>query len=264
MKALVLAAGYATRLRPLTNVTAKPLIPIGGRPIVDYVCDQIDRVAEVVELHVVSNSLFASDFESWARSREGRLRPIVQDDGSRSNDERLGAIGGIRFVVERAGLAGEDLLVAAGDNLFDFSLLDLVAFWRTKPGASCVAVQRCADRKRLSSYGVVELSADGRVTGFVEKPKRPASDLIATAVYAFPAEHVGLVDSYLDEGNSPDQPGNFLAWLHSRKPVYGFVFNEIWLDIGSPEQLREAEEIVRTHPEFGRKRGARRVESPSS
>jgi len=106
-------------------------------------------------------------------------------------------------------------------------------------------VQRCLDAERVSSYGVVELSPDGRITGFVEKPERPASDLIATAAYVFAREHIALVDHYLEEGNSPDQPGNFLAWLYSREPVYGFVFEELWLDIGSPEQLRQADEIMR-------------------
>jgi glucose-1-phosphate thymidylyltransferase len=244
MKALVLAAGYATRLLPLTDETAKPLISLGGRPIVDYVCDRIDEVAEVDELHVVSNSRFAADFELWAAHRDGRLSPIVHDDGSRTNEERLGAIGGIDFVVRRAPLAGDDLLVVAGDNLFEFSLADLVEFWRSKPGSSCVAVHRCPDSELISAYSEVELSPEGRVTAFVEKPADPVGDLIATAVYAFPAEHVALVRRYLAEGNSPDQPGYLLAWLHERESVYGFVFDELWLDIGSPEQLREAEQII--------------------
>jgi glucose-1-phosphate thymidylyltransferase len=126
-----------------------------------------------------------------------------------------------------------------------------VGFWRSRreinegAAVSCVAVQRCPDAERVSSYGVVELSPEGRITGFVEKPERPASDLIATAAYVFAREHIALVDHYLEEGNSPDQPGNFLAWLYSREPVYGFVFEELWLDIGSPEQLRQADEIMR-------------------
>jgi len=200
---------------------------------------------------VISNSRFAADFERWANVRKGRLRPLVHDDGTRSNEERLGAIADLRLVIERAGLEGEDLLVVAGDNLFDFSLGAQVEFWRScreiNEGAavSCVAVQRCLDAERVSSYGVVELSPDGRITGFVEKPERPASDLIATAAYVFAREHIALVDHYLEEGNSPDQPGNFLAWLYSREPVYGFVFEELWLDIGSPEQLRQADEIMR-------------------
>jgi len=245
MKALVLAAGYATRLRPLTDETAKPLLELAGRPMIDYLCDRIDETGAVDELHVVSNSRFAADFERWASSRQGRLRPLVHDDGSRCNEERLGAIADVRFVLERAGLESDDLLVIAGDNLFDFSLAAMVEFWRSKEGASCVAVQRCTDVERISSYGVVELSPEGRVIDFVEKPERPASDLIATAAYVYAREHSALIDRYLAEGNSPDQPGNFLAWLCPREPVYGFVFTEDWLDIGSSDQLREADELLR-------------------
>jgi glucose-1-phosphate thymidylyltransferase len=245
MKALVLAAGYATRLRPLTDETAKPLLELAGRPMIDYLCDRIDEAQAVSELHVVSNARFAADFERWAKGRRGRLRPLVHDDGSRNNEERLGAIADMRFVIEQADLEGEDMLVVAGDNLFDFSLAAMVEFWRSKGSASCVAVQRCPDRERVSSYGVVELSPEGQILEFVEKPEHPASDLIATAAYVYGHSHVALIDRYLAEGNSPDQPGNFLAWLYSRQPVFGFVFEETWLDIGSHDQLREADELLR-------------------
>jgi glucose-1-phosphate thymidylyltransferase len=245
MKALVLAAGYATRLRPLTDKTAKPLLELAGRPMIDYLCDRIDETDAVNELHVVSNARFAADFERWASARQGRLRPLVHNDGSRSNEERLGAIADVRFVIERAGLADDDLLVVAGDNLFDFSLTAMVEFWRSKAGASCVAVQRCPDIALVASYGVVELSPEGRVVEFVEKPERPTSDLIATAAYIYTSEHATMIERYLAEGNSPDQPGNFLAWLYSREPVFGYIFEEIWLDIGSREQLREADEMLR-------------------
>jgi glucose-1-phosphate thymidylyltransferase len=245
MKALVLAAGYATRLRPLTDETAKPLLELAGRSMIDYLCDRIDEVAAVDELHVVSNARFAADFERWAQARRGRLRPQVHDDGSRRNEERLGAIADMQFVIGRAGLKDEDMLIVAGDNLFEFSLAAMVEFWRSKPDASCVAVQHCPDLERVSSYGVVDLSPEGRVMKFVEKPESPTSDLIATAAYLYRREHVALIERYLAEGNSPDQPGNFLAWLCSREPVFGFVFAEAWLDIGSHEQLREADELIR-------------------
>src|ERR671910_3518314 len=122
MHAVVLAAGYATRLRPLTDRLAKPLLPLAGRPMLDYLADKIDDVGEAEALHVVTNSRFAPDFEAWARARSGRLSVRVHDDGTSSNTDRLGAIGDLRFVIERAELGGDDLLVVAGDNLFDFSL----------------------------------------------------------------------------------------------------------------------------------------------
>jgi glucose-1-phosphate thymidylyltransferase len=254
MKALVLAAGYATRLRPLTDETAKPLLELAGRPMIDYLCDRIDQAGDVAELHVLSNGLFAADFERWGAARKGRLRPHVLSDGTHSNEERLGAIAGIRLAVEQAGLEGEDLLVVAGDNIFDFSLAAELDFWRLcrKEGGgavSCVAVQRCPDSRLASLYGVVELDEQGRILDFVEKPSHPSGDLIATASYVFAAEHVALIADYLAAGNSPDQPGNFLAWLHAREPVYGYIFDGLWLDIGDREQLHEADEIMRRRGE---------------
>src|SRR5262245_9123270 len=117
MQAIVLAAGYATRLRPLTDTLAKPLLPLAGRPLIDYVCDKIDAVGEAEALHVVTNSRFAQGFRDWAADRQGRLRPVVHDDGTATNETRLGAIGDIRFTVEGAGLVGHDILVVAGDNV---------------------------------------------------------------------------------------------------------------------------------------------------
>jgi glucose-1-phosphate thymidylyltransferase len=163
----------------------------------------------------------------------------------------LGAIGDIRFVLEDASLSGEDVLVVAGDNLFDLSLQRQVEFWHSclslaEGGrASCVAVHGCDNSDLLSLYGIVELGENDRVLNFVEKPEHPATNLIATASYVFAGEHVALIDSYLAAGNSPDQPGNFLTWLYSREPVYGFVFDELWLDIGDYEQLRAAGELLR-------------------
>jgi glucose-1-phosphate thymidylyltransferase len=244
MHAVVLAAGYATRLRPLTNRVAKPLLPLAGRPMVDYLADKIDEVSEVETIHVVTNSRFARDFEQWASSRPGRLPVRVHDDGTSSNDDRLGAIGDLRFVIERAGLDGEDLLVVAGDNLFDFSLEEYVGFWRSR-GGSAIGVHDVGDLALARQYGVVELDGDDRVVSLVEKPERPTSTLASIAAYLFPAEHAALVRAYLDEGNPPDQPGRFVVWLYPRVPVNGYRFQGDWLDIGDRSQLLEADNRMR-------------------
>src|SRR5438094_3620806 len=122
MRAIVLAAGYATRLRPLTDSIAKQLLPIGGRPMMDWVCDRVEELT--TELHVVTNARFAGDFERWGSGRTG---VTVHDDGTTSNDDRLGAIGDIAYVLDRT-VVDDDLLVIAGDNLFDFSLVDFAEF----------------------------------------------------------------------------------------------------------------------------------------
>jgi glucose-1-phosphate thymidylyltransferase len=239
VKAIVLAAGYATRLRPLTDSIAKQLLPVGGRPMMDWVCDKLAEVTD--DIHVVTNSRFAPDFGRWAAGRSG---VTVHDDGTTSNDDRLGAIGDIAFVLERAGVV-DDLLVIAGDNLFDFSLADYAAFWREKGVASAVAVYDCGDLELASQYGVVEMDDEERVVGFEEKPAEPKSTLAATAAYLYHREHVPLVERYLAEGNPPDQPGRLIGWLWRREPVYAYTFAGEWFDIGNPEQLLEADNRLR-------------------
>jgi glucose-1-phosphate thymidylyltransferase len=240
VKALILAAGYATRLRPLTDRWAKELLPVGGRPIIDSIVDSIDEVDDVDEIHVVTNARKARAFAAWA---DGRAI-AVHDDGTTSNDDRLGAIGDLRFVIERAEI-DDDLLVIAGDNLFDFSLAELVAFWRGKPPGSAVAIRDVGSFELARRYGVVALDDDDRVVDFVEKPDDPPSTLAATATYLFERDHVRLVDTYLAEGNAPDQPGRFVAWLQAREPVYGWRFEGGWFDIGDEQQLLEADNRLR-------------------
>jgi glucose-1-phosphate thymidylyltransferase len=215
-------------------------------------------------LHVVTNARFAAGFEARAGARQGRLRPVVHDDGTTTNETRLGAIGDIRFAVEAGGLDGEDLLVVAGDNLFDFSLAEYVDFWRARraggdpnagdaarPGtaatedASCIAVFECPDPALVSQYSVVTLDAGDRVRGFVEKPAAPQSNLVGIATYLYAAAHAALIPTYLQQGNSPDAPGNLVAWLYPRVPVYGYRFRGRWVDIGDKQQLLEADNELR-------------------
>ena len=242
MNALVLAAGYATRLRPLTDSVPKQLLPVGGRPMLDWIADKLDEIPVLDEIHLVTNARYAPYLAVWA---EGRGGVRVHDDGTTSNDDRLGAIGDIRFVLERTKLAGDDLFVIAGDNLFDASLAEYVGWWRAKGAASAVGVHDVGEPALARHYGVVELADDERVVAFVEKPRDPPSTLAATATYLFHREHVPLVESYLAEGNPTDQPGNFLAWLYPRRPVYGYVLPGNWYDIGTPDQLLEADNRLR-------------------
>ena len=234
MKALILAAGYATRLRPLTDSIAKPLLPVGGRPMVDWI---VDRIAETSadEIHLVTNARFADDFERWAEDKDVQ----VHNDGTTSNDDRLGAIGDIDFV----GL-DDDLLAIASDNLFDYSLADYEEYWRAK-GGSCIAVYDVGNLELAKKYGIVDVDEDDRVTSFVEKPEHPPTTLSATATYLYRREDAALVKTYLAEGNPPDQPGNYVAWLHKRAPVYAYRFSGEWYDIGDHAQLLEADNRMR-------------------
>lgn len=239
VRAVILAAGYATRLYPLTRDMAKPLLPVGGRPMVDHILDRVREVDAVEDVHLVTNSKFADAFREWAP--EG---VAVHDDGTTSEEDRLGAIGDIRFVLDRVG-RDSHLLVIAGDNLFDYSLHDYVEWWRGKGEASAVAVHEVPDSELIKQYGVVEVDDHDRIRSLEEKPSEPRSDLAATATYLYHRAHVPLVDRYLEEGNTPDAPGNFLVWLYQRVPVYAYAFRGEWLDIGNREQLLEADNRLR-------------------
>jgi glucose-1-phosphate thymidylyltransferase len=240
VKALILAAGYATRLRPLTDTWAKELLPVGGRPIVDRIVDNLAGVEEIDEVHLVTNARKAPWFREWALGRD----VTIHDDGTTSNDDRLGAIGDMAFVVDRIG-SDDDLLVIAGDNLFDYRLSDFVGYWRTRGVASAVAVRDVGSLELARQYGIVDLDVDGRIRSFVEKPPEPPSTLAATATYLYHREHVGLIRAYVQSEANADQPGRLVEWLHEREPVYGWVFTEPWYDIGDQEQLLEADNRLR-------------------
>ena len=240
MNVLLLAAGYGTRLRPLTDSVPKELLPVGGKPIIDWILDAVRATPGIGSVHIVTNSPKAEAVGAWAAEHD----VVVHDDGTSTNDDRLGATGDIRFVLDRTDLRNDDLLVIAGDNIFGFDLATYIAFWRER-GGSAVAVHQLADPSLASLYGVVELDPEGRIERFEEKPEHPRTDLVSTATYIFGRPHIALLDRYLDDGNPPDPPGRFLTWLAEREPVYGYSFREEWLDIGDATQLFEADRRFR-------------------
>lgn len=209
--------------------------------MLEWIRDRIAEVDEIDATYVATNARYAEEFERWSADEPD---VHIVNDGTASNEDRLGAIGDIRLTIERAQV-DDDLMVIAGDNLFDYSLRDYVAFWRSKGVASAVALYRVADPELIKQYGVVELDDNGRLKSFVEKPPNPKSNLAATATYIYHREHVPRFDEYIEAGNPPDQPGNFVAWLLHREPVYGYEFDGEWLDIGDREQLLEADNRLR-------------------
>lgn len=244
MKVVILAAGYATRLRPLTDDLPKQLLPVGGRPLLDWILDRVRELEDVDAVHLVTNSRFAPDFARWAEPHDVH----VHDDGTSSNGDRLGAVGDLRLAIGEAGPVDEELLVLAGDNLFELSLTDIAAWRRAKPQpATAVAVHDVGDLELATHYGIVALDGDDRIAEFVEKPSDPPSTLASTLVYLLPPEHVRLVARYVEEGNSLDNAGSFLGWLSEREPVYGYRFDGGWFDIGDREQLLEADNLLRRH-----------------
>ncbi|MBI2195369.1 MAG: nucleotidyltransferase family protein [Planctomycetes bacterium] len=242
MKCILLAAGYATRLYPLTKHTPKPLLPVAGRPVLDHILDQVETVPEVDAITVVTNAQFFEAFKAWL-VRSARSRHIeILNDGTTTPGKRLGAIGDLALVIARARI-DDDVLVLAGDNLFEFSLARFVGFFLEKGGTAAVTLRREDDPEKLRRSGVAVLDPQARITLFEEKPAQPRSPYLAPAFYLYGRGVLPLIPRYLEEKNNPDAPGHLVAWLHSRIPVYGFVFEEMRYDIGDLETYRDVDRI---------------------
>jgi glucose-1-phosphate thymidylyltransferase len=188
---------------------------------------------------VVTNAKFDGHFRVWARSYQGPLPPTVVNDGTLSNETRLGAVGDIRFALDRAGLYDDDLIILGGDNLYSFRLSDFVGFFRRKGAANVLFDVGSLELARL--YGIAVLDADDRIVEFVEKPAQPTSTLASTCLYAFRQDQLGLVNRYLAGGGKPDKTGDYVAWVHKQIPFYGWKATGRWIDIGSPEELARAD-----------------------
>jgi len=238
VKAVVLAAGYATRLYPLTLDRPKPLLEVGGRPMLDWVLERLQAMG-VDETIVVTNAKFTPHFTEWARDKNG---VTVVNDGTTSNDDRLGAIGDLGFVLDELGL-DDDLVVVAGDNLFTDDISGFGAFGR-ELDAPVIAVHDVGDVELMREYNQVEVDSAARVLFMEEKPEHARTTLAAVALYFYPRHVLPLVEQYLAEGNNPDQPGRLPSWLYERTPVYAWRFPGDWYDIGSREQLEEADRLL--------------------
>jgi glucose-1-phosphate thymidylyltransferase len=243
VKAVILAAGYATRLYPLTLDRPKHLLEVGGRPILEQLLERLP-LAELDAIYVVTNAKFAPLFREWADEYPANV--VVIDDGTSTEEDRLGAIGDLALVIAGEHL-DDDLLVAAGDSLFTERLDGFVRFGRER-AAVATAVYDVGDLDAMKRLSLVAVAEDSRVTSFEEKPERPTSTLAGIALYFFPRTALPLVAEYLAEGNNPDQPGRLLAWLYRRTPVYAWRVPGLWLDIGTPDTLAEAEALFEPDP----------------
>ncbi len=242
MKALILAAGYATRLYPLTKKYPKPLLEVGGRPIIDYIVDKLSAVAGVNEIYVVTNSKFIAAFRKWKRSVKPAKKVTLVNDLTTDNRDRLGAIGDINFVAKRKKLQ-DDLLVIGGDNLFSGKLDGFLDFSKSHAPDVSIGLYRLKHKKDASRYGVATLDRQKKITSFQEKPKSPRSDLVAMCLYYIPRKSLPLIHVYLQgEVRRADATGSYVAWLKDRTDVFGYVFGGAWFDIGDFKYLNSAKE----------------------
>ncbi len=239
MKAIVLAAGYAMRLYPLTKDKPKALLEIGGRTMLDYLMDELASVPEIDEAILVTNSRFYGQFVDWAAGRSfPGLSVRVLDDGTDTNENRLGAIGDMRFALEKTGIA-DDVLVAAADNLFTFRLDDFVESFR-KTGKDTLLAKAMGRTEDLKRFAIATLDEKGRVIGLVEKPQNPPTDIAVYALYLYRRDTLPLVERYLREGNNPDAPGHFPEWLYKIRDVRAYLFTGECVDIGTPDAYAAA------------------------
>ena len=244
MNVLILAAGYATRLYPLTENKAKPLLEVAGKPMIEWVVDNLSSIPDLGVINVVTNDKFAQDFQEWADSY-GKGHPHLTfkifNDGSRSDADKLGAIGDIRLAITRADLGNEPLIVVAGDNLFSEPLADFAS--KAQGSAAMIATYDVGDLEAMKKYSAIKTDGDGVITHFEEKPANPESTLTGIALYYFSGETLQLFTTYIAAGNNPDQPGRFIQWLYTRRPVKTYQIQGTWYDIGSKETLEEANRI---------------------
>ena len=243
MDAIILAAGYATRLYPLTKNKPKPLLHVARKPIVEHIIRKIEEIKDINKIYIVTNDKFEGHFNDWLRSFDAKSPIEIINDGTKSNEDRLGAIGDVHFAITSKNIDNE-LIVVAGDNLFELSLNDVSNFFRKKK-SNVIVLHDVKDIELAKHYGIVETDNENLVTHFEEKPQNPRSTLASTGIYLFPKKTIELIKKYIEQGNNPDKTGSFIEWLHKRDKVHSYVTDKKWYDIGSFEQLEKADKHYR-------------------
>ncbi len=241
MKCLILAAGYATRLYPLTENYPKPLLKVGEKTILDWLIDDIDSCGAVDEYVVISNHKFAAHFEAWAETKSQKI--TVVDDGTQSNETRLGAVKDIQFAIDKLGL-DDDMLVIAGDNVLDFSLTKFISYAKDKK-SSCIMRYYEPDEKKLLKCGVVTIDSDDRIIEMTEKSPTPATHWCCPPFYYYTREDARLVPYGIAAGCGTDAPGSYIAWLCKQTKVCAMEMPGKRYDIGNLESYARVQEEYR-------------------
>lgn len=240
MKAIILAAGYAVRLQPLTLNTSKSLLDVGGKKIIDRILDKVAELDGLSSIYVVSNGKFFDNFNEWLKGSKYKRKVEIINDGSTTNDNRLGAIKDMEFAI-RTKAIDDDLLVIAGDNLFDFELGKFMEFARRRPEGVTLALYDVKSLELAKNFGVIRTDKDGRIVEFEEKPQAPKSTLISTGIYYFPKNKLPFIKEYVKIQDKLDAPGYYIKWLSGKDKVYGVAFLEDWYDIGNIESYKKAD-----------------------
>ncbi len=243
MKAIVLAAGYATRLYPLTINKPKALLEVGGQTILDFVVSEIVTIPEIDEIAIVTNARFYETFEEWNKSADYGVKITVINDNTDSDDNKLGAIGDMKYTIDKLKL-DDDLLVMASDNIFTFRLKEFYDKYK-ELDKDIILIKEIESESDLKRMANVVTDENGKVIKMVEKPPIPISKTAAYASYIYKKETLPLIDRYLAEGNNPDAPGFFPSWLINHKDLYTYTFTGECYDIGTPEAYAEVCELYK-------------------
>ena len=233
MNCILLAAGYATRLYPLTENFPKPLLKVGEKTILDWLMDDVKELVD--EFIVISNHKFAGQFQAWAGAHT--LPITVVDDGTSTNETRLGAVKDIQYAVDKLGI-DEDVLVLAGDNVLDFSLVPFVRFGQEN-GCSCIMCYEENELAKQQRTAIITTNPDNVITSYEEKPKEPKSSLAVPPFYYYLAEDVKKIPAALEAGCGYDAPGSFAAWLSSHTTMKAYRMPGSRYDIGNLESYEK-------------------------
>lgn len=237
MKCLILAAGYATRLYPLTENFPKPLLTVGDKTILDWLVDDIDTAGVIDEYVVISNHKYAHHFEDWTKTKSQRI--TVVDDGTDTNETRLGAVNDIQFAIDKLEL-DDDMLVIAGDNVLDFSLTRFMEYSRQK-NTSCIMRYYEPDDRKLLKCGVVTIDENDKILNMTEKSPTPATHWCCPPFYYYTREDAKLVQKGIDSGCGTDAPGSYIAWLCGQTTVHAMEMPGSRYDIGNLESYKKVQ-----------------------
>jgi glucose-1-phosphate thymidylyltransferase len=244
MKLIILAAGYATRLYPLTLNQPKPLLSVAGKPMLEHVIDNIKAIGAIDHAYIVTNAKFGNHFEQWAATYKPpdlKFSFTIVNDKSTDDSNKLGAIGDMHLVITKHEI-NDGIIVVGGDNLFSDDLRDFGEFCEHQ-NAPVTGVYDVGDLEAIKKYNSIDVDEDGRILFFEEKPAQPRSTLTGIALYHYPQHTLPLIHQYIEEGNNPDQPGRLVQWLYPRVPFYTWRVPGLWFDVGSIETLEEANRV---------------------
>ena len=236
MIAIILAGGYAVRLQPITKNTAKPLLPIAGKPVIDHIMEKLQDLKEVRRVIIATNERFENQFREWLSQKTYQNVEVKVENNSKEED-KPGALGALAELIKE--VESEDYLIIAGDNIFSSNLKSFIKKYREKK-APIMAVYDIKDPEKAKNFSVVKMNPEDRIISFEEKPEKPKTRLIGTCIYIFPKNSLKRIHEYLEDKNNPDSPGHFIEWLHKKDRVYGHILQGYWFDVGTPDSLKEA------------------------